>query len=147
MDYPVQGSAQQRIRTRHLTLINENALPQSYALYKKEIINRFNLTYDLNFIFTNKDNKQEYITNENEYKHFIAINKTIPIKVEVEYDDYLDVVTLNGKMYLPADSKIAIKSYAAESVVKEELVEKPECEEELVTGSTLYTYLFMVLCK
>ena len=79
MDYPVQGSAQQRIRTRHLTLINENALPQSYALYKKEIINRFNLTYDLNFIFTNKDNKQEYITNENEYKHFIAINKTIPI--------------------------------------------------------------------
>ena len=55
MDYPVQGSAQQRIRTRHLTLINENALPQSYALYKKEIINRFNLTYDLNFIFTNKD--------------------------------------------------------------------------------------------
>ena len=79
MDYPVQGSAQQRIRTRHLTLINENALPPSYALYKKEIINRFNLTYDLNFIFTNKDNKQEYITNENEYNHFIAINKTIPI--------------------------------------------------------------------
>ena len=78
---------------------------------------------------------------------FSSINKTIPIKVEVEYDDYLDVVTLNGKMYLPADSKIAIKSYAAESVVRVELVEKPECEEELVTGSTLYTYLFMVLCK
>lgn len=76
-----------------------------------------------------------------------SINQTIPIKVEVEYDDYLDVVTLNGKMYLPADSKIAIKSYVADGTVKEEFAENPECEEELVTGSTLYFYLFMVLCK
>ena len=79
MDYPVQGAPLQRVRTRYLNFTNENELPPSYDIYKKEIIKRFNLIYELNFIFTNKDNKQEYITNDYEYQHFIAINKTIPI--------------------------------------------------------------------
>ena len=37
------------------------------------------MIYDFNFIFTNKDNKEIYISNESEYKQFISLNKELPI--------------------------------------------------------------------
>lgn len=68
-----------RIQTTYNTLSSEIELPIGYLLYKTEIIKRFNLTYECNFIFTNKDNKEIYISNESEYKQFISLNKELPI--------------------------------------------------------------------
>ena len=79
MNNPNQLSLNQRILTTYSTLSNEIDLPSSYLLYKTEIIKRFNMIYDFNFIFTNKDNKEIYISNESEYKIFITINKELPI--------------------------------------------------------------------
>ena len=37
---------------------------------------------------------------------FISFDLSTQTKIEVEYDNYLDVITLNGKLYIPADSRI-----------------------------------------
>lgn len=68
-----------RIQTTYNNLSSEIELPIGYLLYKTKIIKRFNLTYECNFIFTNKDNKEIYISNESEYKQFISLNKELPI--------------------------------------------------------------------
>lgn len=79
---------------------------------------------------------------------FLSFQLTLQTKIEVEYDDQLDVITLNGKMYIPTDSNIAIKSYANESPVPISAEsEENECGEELITGPAVWFYIFMVLCK
>lgn len=77
---------------------------------------------------------------------FLLSRVTLQTKIEVEYDDQLDVITLNGKMYIPTDSKVSIKSYANETPVPISSEENP-CEEELITGPAVWFYIFMVLCK
>lgn len=79
---------------------------------------------------------------------FLLSRVTLQTKIEVEYDSQLDVITLNGKMYIPTDSNISIKSYANETPVPISSEEKENpCEEELITGPAVWFYIFMVLCK
>lgn len=72
-------------------------------------------------------------------------------KIEVDYDSNLDVITLNGKLYIAVEDGIALKSFEAEipkaeTPTKEESKEN-DCEEALVRGPALIFYLGMVLCK
>ena len=72
-------------------------------------------------------------------------------KIEVDYDSNFDVITLNGKLYIPVEDRNALKTFEAEipkaeAQTKEESKEN-ECEEALVRGPALIFYLGMVLCK
>lgn len=75
----------------------------------------------------------------------ISLDLTSQAKIQVEYDDYLDVITHNGKMYIPTDSHIQIKSFAEETPSPKE--EEEECGETLVTGPAVWFFIFMVGCK
>ena len=77
---------------------------------------------------------------------FISFDLSTQTKIEVEYDNYLDVITLNGKLYIPTDSRIQIKSFAEETPLPQE-EEKEECGETLITGPAVWFFVFIVGCK
>ena len=68
-------------------------------------------------------------------------------KIEVDYDSNLDVITLNGKLYIAVEDGITLKSFEAEIPKAETQTKENECEETLVRGPALIFYLAMVLCK
>ena len=71
---------------------------------------------------------------------FTPLSHSSQITIQVEYDDSLDIITLNGKTYMP--STPLHSTSLIESPSKEDI-----CEETLVTGPAVWFFLFMVLCK
>lgn len=79
---------------------------------------------------------------------FISLTPAHNIEIEADYDEYLDMISIDGKLFIAIEtnepSSLEIPRNLHEGG---ELKVECECSEEYVTGMTLVFFIFMVVCK
>ncbi len=89
---------------------------------------------------------------------FVLLNLNISIiyskKILLEYNEELDFITKDGKLYFPVSPEISVsklkhlrslnKGKETRIIDEEKEPEKVICEEEMVTGGTYWFFMFMV---
>ena len=87
---------------------------------------------------------------------FVLFNLSLisPKKILLDYNEELDFITKDGKLYFPVSQEISVlklkhlrslsKDKETRILEEDEKQEKVICEEEMVTGSTYWFFMFMV---
>ena len=87
---------------------------------------------------------------------FVLIHLSLisPKKILLDYNEELDFITKDGKLYFPVSQEISVlklkhlrslsKDKETRILEEDEKQEKVICEEEMVTGSTYWFFMFMV---
>ena len=88
--------------------------------------------------------------------YFVLLNLSLisSKKLLLDYNEELDFITKDGKLYFPVSQEISVlkikhlrslsKDKETRILEEEEKQEKVICEEEMVTGSTYWFFMFMV---